>query len=207
VCIFKGEKTMKRLRRLGRYLIACGLAFTLVACASTPPAAPFKKVQSVEELLSKLKKAFDTGAITDPDFYAKELGYPLIGPLTYSPDSVFDTKREQYIRLNEGEVKDTLLPVRTGLTKDGEQFLYMEFRTSHLGCFDFEKVLKIWGNANFKRVPDTALHRTGATNPPLFYEATKQTGNARRIARISIGSKDSCLDDLSVTEFFKGQPK
>jgi hypothetical protein len=195
---------MRRLRKLGRYLIACGLVVALAACAAAPPLTPIKKVQTVEELLTKLKKAFDAGTITEPDFYARELGYPLVGPLTYSPDTVFDTKRDQNLTLVEGELKNTIyqIQVTTGVSSDQQKFFYVG-TTLHSGCFEFQQVLNIWGNANFKQVPDTALHRTGATNPPLFYEAIKQVGSVKQMAKVSIGSKDYCLHHFSVTEFFK----
>jgi hypothetical protein len=193
---------MKRLRKIGRYLITCGLICALVACAAAPPPLPVKKVQTVEELLTKLKKAFDTGTITDPDFYAKELGYPLKGPLTYSPDTVPDINRIQEIPLTEGALKGTLLRVQTGLSPDDRKFL--QAWVSYIpNCFRFQDILGIWGNTNLKQVPDQAIsHRHGATNPPLFYAAEKKIAGATHNASFSIGSKDYCLSDVSVSENF-----
>lgn len=195
---------MKRLRKLGRYLIACGLTCALLACASAVPPPSAKKVQTVEELLTKLKKAFDTGTITDPDFYARELGYPLVGPLTYSPDTVFDTKRDQYIALNEGQFKGTLLLIRTGSSPEGKKFITVSTNTGHIGCFSFQNLLDVWGSANLKQVPDHAIsHRHGATNPPIFYASNKLVNGATLSAHFDIGSKDYCLGSFSVSEILK----
>lgn len=86
---------MKWLRRLGWYLIACAGVCTIAACAGTPMSA--KKVQTTEELLIKFKKAFYAGSFTAPDFYAKELGYPLQKPLNYSPQQTFDINSDEGI--------------------------------------------------------------------------------------------------------------
>lgn len=184
--------------------IACISVCSLMACAAAPPPTPIKKVQTVGELLTKLKKAFDTGTVTDPDFYAQNLGYPLVGPLTYSPDSVFDTKRDQYIALNEGQFNGTLLLIRTGSSPEGKKFLTVSAPTWHLGCFSFQDLLGIWGNEALKQVPDHAIsHRHGATNPPVFYLAKKLVNGAILSAHFDIGSKDYCLGSFSISEILK----
>lgn len=129
--------------------LALGLAAALVGCASAlPVAAVGPKVQTVQELMVKLKKGFDEGTLDTPEFYARELGYPLERPETLKViPPPYTPSRE--IKFDSGALSGISATVRASLDKDIHK--YIVFALSHFPyqpdkpCMNLPQIQAIWG--------------------------------------------------------------
>lgn len=215
-------------RWTGAALIATVSALSmLVSCAAVQPTHPIGKVQTVEELLVKLKKACDEGLIGDNDFYAKVLGYPLQRQLRVPPKFALENPSWQQITFAEGELVGSWAGVAVRSEAKGgpvgnlTTYPPAVIFTINLGqsralaplagsgskkCVSPEQLREIWGPANYFP-PDGNI--PPPHGPPSRLERYKSVINGREHnADFNFGRfAPFCLWQFSVSESFSGKIK
>lgn len=109
----------------------------------------------------KLKEGFYSGRLMEPDFYSKELGYPLMAPLRFLPENVQDREREQIIQLSGGELRDEWLVVVSQSDMTGRKSVITDFRNISAGepCLKVADFVLLWGLGKLQTGRDPAYHR------------------------------------------------
>lgn len=168
------------------------LAFTLTACASQSALAG-SKVETFRALMVKLKKGFDEGTLDSPEFYARELGYPLERPETLKEIAPPYTPSRQ-IRFDKGELSGAVAQIGPLITNDGRKVI--SFRPSNIAyqsqdraCIRLDEVQEIWG------VVDPQPEAWGAHGalPILHYLYRSTAGGRERTARFVVDKKSGCI--------------
>lgn len=201
---------MKQWTAFGRWVrpvMAGLLVFAFTACASQPAAqspGPSPKVQTFHELMVKLKKGFDEGTLDTPEFYAKELGYPLeraetlkVIPPPYTP------ARE--IRFDSGELAGTVAYVGAGMAKDGRKLV--SFRSANvirlnLGtpCISLSDIQLIWGRVKPREPEAWGAH---GPLPDAAYDYRTTVNKNESIAKFFASKADGCLRaDFGVARYY-----
>lgn len=120
------------------------LALVLSSCASLPAPIP-KKVQTYEELFLKLKEGFDLELLMKPEFYAKELGYPLKDLPRYRTVNEEKFGHEQRIEFDQGQLKGTSLYVQSeAVVNPKTEILRTVFKVSKDFCYTRAQFEELW---------------------------------------------------------------
>lgn len=186
-----------------RAAIAAAVVLTATGCTT---AASFHsigpKVQTFHELMVKLKKGFDEGTLDTPDFYARELGYPLDRPGTLRAISPpFTPARE--IRFDSGELAGTIAYVRADAAQGSNTFVVFSslsttIRAEGTACVNVSDIQRVWGV--MKPEPDT-LGFHGAL-PIDRYVYTTSDRFRKRVARFSASKTTGCIgQSFSVAQY------
>lgn len=181
-----------------------GFAWALSACATQPEArrtvgrdaatAPVHKVQTLEALMRKLKQGWDERRLDDPDFYAKELGYPVERPETFRVYGAKDSYR--VIRFDEGELKGLPMPVHPMVIQDGRRALVVNAPTSApMRCLKSDVLFEIWGPKQ-----PTMPEVWGAHGMPMFWRYDYEAG-AGGSASLFVNKQSNCFYSFDVSQY------
>lgn len=142
------------------------------ALPASPPAPP-QKVQTMQELMVKLKEGFDEGRLDDPAFYEQELGYALERPGELRV--MTPAGRSRTIRFDSGELKGKGAYVGPLLVK-GDKSVVRIFFHEHLRtpCFTLNDMEAVWGVQQGKESWDSK-----GLSPLLNYTIEKHHGPLR----------------------------
>lgn len=190
-----------RWKRWG--LIALALP-TLTACASQFD-TPAPKVQTFHELMVKLKKGFDEGTLDTPEFYARELGYPLERPETLKVIEPPYTQSRR-ISLDSGELAGAVVYVGPSLTKDRRKLV--SFRSANVirrmpnnRCVALQDVQLVWGVVKPREPEAWGAH---GPSPDSTYDYQIIGDDKERIATFFVSKADGCLrPDFGVAQYYK----
>lgn len=184
--------------------MGCVIAFTLTACASHL-AKLGPKVETFHELMVKLKKGFDEGTLDTPEFYARELGYPLERPETLKAISPPYTPSRQ-IRFESGELAGGMATVGSSLMKDGRKLV--SFRSANLirripgkPCVTLSDIQSVWGPARPREPEAWGAH---GPLPDVTYDYKMVFNGKERIATFFASRADGCLrSDFGVAQYYE----
>ena len=194
--------------KIPRFLLLLTLVALLASCSTTPSVVvPGPKVQTFHELMVKLKKGFDEGTLDTPEFYAKELGYPLERPgeLKTIPSPYPPRK----IAFDSGELKGAVAYVGPGVTKEGQEGKKMvQFKSNSTlrpapgrGCIMLADVQAVWGVVDPRELEIWTTHH--APIPVRFFEYKKGPYETERWASAQFFKNSSCMHALIVGQFYK----
>lgn len=180
--------------RLARFGMGSLLALALTACASaSQPVVTGPKVQTFYELMVKLKKGFDEGTLDTPEFYARELGYPLERPETLKVIAPPYTPSRQ-INFDSGELRGAVAQVGPLMGNDGRKAV--SFRASNVAhrsqgepCIQLGEVQKVWGVVN----PQPEAWGAHGALPILHYLYRSNSGGKERTARFVVDKQSGCI--------------
>lgn len=200
-----------KTRRAGIYLttwLLLSCAWVLSACAQAPQAAPVaveqlaakvpaRKVQTLEELMRKLKRGWDERRLNDPGFYAQELGYPVERPETFRVYGARDSYR--VIRFDEGELVRMRMEVHPMVLNDGRRALVMNsiVGAAMPSCLKAEVLFGIWG-----RKKPTMPEAWGAHGAPMNWRYDHANG-AYGKASLFIDKQTGCLSEFEISQYLK----
>ncbi|MGE0332806.1 MAG: hypothetical protein AB7P37_19180 [Ramlibacter sp.] len=201
---------MQQRTAFGRWVrpvMACLLAFALTACASQPAAQdtnPAPKVQTFHELMVKLKKGFDEGTLDTPEFYARELGYPLERPETLKviPPPYTPSRK---INFDSGELAGAVASVGPIVTKDGRKHISFgsmnAIRPRDGGqCVKLAEIQATWGVV----APQPQSWGAHGPTPLTYYRYQKSIGGRERYANFDVGQRDGCVgSSYSVGQYYE----
>jgi hypothetical protein len=184
-----------------------GLLGLLVGCAHprvvNPTVGP--KVQTVEQLLVKLKKAFDEGRIGETDFYANELGYRLSRPLRVPPKYAYEKNQWQQIHFG-GELEKSHGGVMIWPIADGTPYASFGIRFVETACIDLKSLRDIWGKGNYQ-LPYTPPPHGAVALPELeIYRRVEPIKEVRATFPFSTNTPH-CLTGVTVNETFLNEQK
>lgn len=180
--------------RLARFGLGSLLALALTACASaSQPVVTGPKVQTFYELMVKLKKGFDEGTLDTPEFYARELGYPLERPETLK---VIPQERapSRQVKFNSGELAGGVAFVGPVVNKEGRKHISFGSMTAifpreKTRCVKLVEIQAVWG------VVPPMPQVWGAHGPiPLTYYRYQNVGpGPERYAHFDVSQRDGCV--------------
>lgn len=197
-----------KTRRTGTWLVTSLLlsgSWVLSACAQAPQAAPVaveqlaakvpvRKVQTLEELMRKLKQGWDERRLDDPIFYEQELGSPVERPETFSVYGARDSYR--VIRFDEGELKGLPMPVHPMVIQDGRRALVVNASTAAPRlCLKSDVLFEIWGPKK-----PTMPEVWGAHGMPMFWRYDYEAG-AGGGASFFVDKRSDCLYSFDVSQY------
>ena len=191
--------------RLPRFALGCLLALALTACASaSQPVVTGPKVQTFHELMVKLKKGFDEGTLDTPEFYARELGYPLERPETLKVIAAPYAKSRQ-MRFDSGELAGTMAEVGPLIGNDGRKAV--SFRAINVArrlpgkaCSSLSDIQAIWGVIE----PRPQVWGAHGPLPIRHYTYTTKTGGVERAAMFDATTSTGCIGaSFSVGQFYE----
>jgi len=203
----KPSRSFPSLKAAASSGLALCLAAALAGCAGAPPAVTVgPKVQTVQELMVKLKKGFDEGTLDTPEFYARELGYPLERPETLKVIPPPYTPRRE-IRFDEGDLKGAVATVGPTVMPDGRKFLIFHSYNAvpdlaGKPCATLPQLQAVWGIT----APEKLTHLTSKGQPPPYrgYRYTVTTHGIERIAGFNVRNYDDCvLPTYGVSQHYK----
>lgn len=192
---------MQRSTAFGRWVrpaVAWMLAFALTACASQPAVhvavqGPGPKVQTFHELMVKLKKGFDEGTLDTPEFYARELGYPLERTETLKVIAPPYTPSRQ-IRFDSGELAGTMAEIGPLMGSDGRKAF--SFRAVNVArrspgqpCISLSDIQAVWGVIE----PRPQVWGAHGPLPIRHYTYTITTRGVERAAMFDATTSTGCI--------------
>jgi|JI6StandDraft_1071083.scaffolds.fasta_scaffold34717_2 hypothetical protein len=191
-------------RWMQHMLTACTavlIGLCMASCASAQP----KKLQTYEELFLKLKEGFYSGRLIEPDFYSKELGYPLMAPLRFLPQNVQDLNRSQELVLDGDEFRGDSLVVMSSTNVSGQKVIIVEYgRSGHQGeaCMKEGEFQNLWGYQNLIPWRDPAFHRRIPAGvkyvPGIYWRAEAKTEYQTMGVRFEfLGEGSKCLGNAA----------
>jgi hypothetical protein len=187
------SSSWQRTEPLARFAGGCLLALTLNACASQVE-TPAPKVQTFHELMVKLKKGFDEGTLDTPEFYARELGYPLERPETLKVIAPPYTPSRQ-INFDSGELAGTIAYVRSDLDKGGKKKMLVfnsantTRRPSGAPCVQLSDIQQVWG----AREPDPQVWGVHGPLPVRHYTYKLSVEGRVRVAEFTVATTTGCV--------------
>lgn len=135
--------------------------------AAVSAAAVAKKVQTMPELMAKLKTGLEQRRLNDPSFYERELGYPIERPQTLTQ---LEPANERYrkITFDEGELKDMRLDVLPATVRPRRVDMWVSGYGTTEHCMSLEQLQALWGKKNFN-LPEMPTSRGSAENWTYTY--------------------------------------
>lgn len=193
----------KASERWAHLAVGCLLALALTACASQP-VVPGPKVQTFHELMVKLKKGFDEGTLDTPEFYARELGYPLERPETLKVIAPPYTPSRQ-INFDSGELAGTMAYVRPDADKAGRKLLIFNSanitrRPKNAPCVQLSDIQAVWG----VKEPQPQVWGAHGPLPIRHYTYRSDAGGSVRVAEFVAATATGCVGaGFSVSQYYE----
>jgi hypothetical protein len=155
-----------------------------------------QRVQTLSELMVKLKKGWDERRLDDPLFYERELGYPLERPETLT--QLFPIEgRYRRVVFAEGEIKGLSMSVSPLIGRSEHRVLVvgivgLEFFKEI--CFTQDALFQLWGRVNPK------LPEVWNSEGPPFSWIFEYKGSLSNRALMFVRKTSSCLDELEISQ-------
>jgi hypothetical protein len=163
----------------------------LGSCAVFHP----KKVDTYEQLMTKLKEGFYSGRFASEDFFFYDLGYPIKTPLQYGLVNRTNAIIRETVKLTAGDLKGIGFTVSSATDDLGNRSMYLnfEFRQDKSTCYKQGELFHLWGKDSADLVQGYHFPPLHGGPRPTIWQVIRPSNGKKFHAEFTFSERINCM--------------